>query len=77
MVRRGPWQRAMFGEYYDRFGLEKPGLLENVKMKQGIIARRLTADKYDPPYTDPKTGQTRTSKQNSYDLTHEVFVAYN
>lgn len=77
MARRGPWQRAMFGEYYDRFGLEKPGFLENVKMKEGIIARRLTADKYDPPYTDPKTGQTRTSKQNSYDLTHEVFVAYN
>jgi len=77
MARRGPWQRAMFGEYYDMFGMEKPAFLKNVKMKDGVIAKRLPANKYDQPYKDPKSGQTRTSKQNSYDLTHEVFVAYN
>lgn len=77
MARRGPWQRAMFGDYYDMFGIEKPDLLNNVQMKEGVIARRLPADNYDQPYTDPKTGRVRTRSQNSYDLTHEVFVAYN
>ncbi len=28
-LKRGPWQRAMLGDYYDRFGLEKPAVLLN------------------------------------------------
>lgn len=74
---RGPWQRAMFAEYYDRFSLQKPPLLrQHIEMRGGVIARRLPADKYDQPYKD-KSGRTRRPTQNSYDLTHEVFVAFN
>jgi hypothetical protein len=73
--KRGPWQRAMFAEYYDRFGLEKPAALLNVPMKRGVIARRLPAEDYDPPVTTPD-GRVRKRAQDSYDLTHEVFVAF-
>ena len=74
--RRGPWQRAMFAEYYDRFGLDKPPELLNTPMQRGVIARRLPAEKYDPPQTTPD-GRTNKRTKDSYDLTHEVFVAFN
>ena len=44
-------------------------------MKQGVIARRLAADRYDPPQT-MATGGVQRSVQDRYDLTHEVFVAF-
>jgi hypothetical protein len=59
---RGPWQQAMFLEYYERFGLERPAGLAAAPMKAGVIARRVPAAAYDDNAT--------------YDLTHEVFVAY-
>ncbi|MBI4603018.1 MAG: hypothetical protein HY721_13755 [Planctomycetes bacterium] len=59
---RGPWQRAMFLEYYDRFGLEHPPGIPAAPMKEGVIARRVPAASYDDNAV--------------YDLTHEVFVAY-
>jgi hypothetical protein len=59
---RGPWQRAMFAEYYDRFGLAKPAFLAAAPLAQGVIARRVPAVAYDDNAT--------------YDLTHEVFVAF-
>jgi hypothetical protein len=75
--KRGPWQRAMFAEYYDDFGLEKPPILrQHMEMRGGVIARRLPADKYDPPRTT-EDGRVIKSTHDSYDLTHEVFVAFN
>ena len=75
--KRGPWQRAMFAEYYDRFGLEKPLILLSVTgMKKGVIARRLPTERNDPSKTVP-TRPVKWSKQDRYDLTHEVFVAFN
>ncbi|MBI4584826.1 MAG: hypothetical protein HY717_12495 [Planctomycetes bacterium] len=62
MAQRGPWQRAMFAEYYDRFGLEKPPALLNSPMQQGIVSRRLPAARY--------------SDNDTYDFTHELFVAF-
>jgi hypothetical protein len=59
---RGPWQRAMFAEYYDKFGLEKPPLLQGIPMEAGIISQRIPLEKYNNNMT--------------YDLTHEVFVAF-
>lgn len=71
--KRGPWQRAMFAEYYGRFGLQKPPILLNVTgMKKGVIARRLPADRSDSSHTG-----VEWSTQDHYDLTHEVFVAFN
>jgi len=61
LPRRGPWQRAMFAEYYERFGLEKPPLLL-APPPPGVISRRVAVE----DYTD----------QLVYDLTHEVFVAF-
>ncbi|MCH9002623.1 MAG: hypothetical protein IIC02_08620, partial [Planctomycetes bacterium] len=59
--KRGPWQKAMFAQYYDRFGLEKPPILRGVNaMKQGVIARRLAADRYDPPQTMATGGVQRS-----------------
>jgi uncharacterized protein DUF6895 len=62
MKKRGPWQRAMFAEYYDRFGLAKPEALRSTPLAQGVISRRLPLDRFDD--------------NASYDLTHEVFVAF-
>ncbi|MCA9773402.1 MAG: hypothetical protein KC466_13390, partial [Myxococcales bacterium] len=63
LVRRGPWQREMFAEYYDRFGLAKPPILtREAKKLPGVIDRRLPADRYD--------------RNDTYNLTHEVFVAF-
>ena len=72
--KRGPWQRAMFAEYYDRFGLPKPPILLSVTgMKKGVIARRLPVVRNDPP----ETGPVKWPTQDRYDLTHEIFVAFN
>ena len=62
MKQRGPWQRAMFAEYYDRFGLPKPEAILATPLAQGVISRRLPLDRFDD--------------NASYDLTHEVFVAF-
>ena len=62
VIRRGPWQQAMFGEYYERFKLEKPAGLAHEALRAGIISRRVPADAY--------------TENDIYDLTHEVFVAY-
>jgi len=58
--RRGPWQRAMFAEYYVRFGLEKPPELSS--LPDGVIPQRLPLAQYD--------------RDKAYYLTHEVFVAF-
>src|SRR5262245_26104311 len=52
----------MFVEYYDRFGLAKPDFLAAVPMAKGIMAQRTPAAK--------------VSHDGAYDLTHEVFVAF-
>ena len=62
LEKRGPWQQAMFAEYYDRFKLEKPPVLQSTVMQKGTIARRVPVGSYDDNTT--------------YDLTHEVFVAF-
>jgi hypothetical protein len=63
LKRRGPWQRAMFGEYYDRFGLAKPEVLRAAPpLSEGVISRRVPVDRIDD--------------NACYDLTHEVFVAF-
>lgn len=59
---RGSWQRAMFASYYDRFDLEKPPVLLSASQGEGAVARRT------PP--------TSFSRRIGYQLTHEVFVAY-
>jgi hypothetical protein len=60
LKRRGPWQRAMFAEYYARFGLEKPPALSS--LPDGVIPQRLPLAQYD--------------RDKAYYLTHEVFVAF-
>lgn len=70
LTRRGPWQRAMFAQYYDRLGLTKPALLQDIGMQGGVVARRLAVEQYDPPES------SGAAHQDSYDLTHEVFVAH-
>jgi len=62
LPRRGPWQQAMFLEYYERFALKKPSGLRPVPLRDGVIARRLSAERYNDNET--------------YDFTHEVFVAF-
>jgi len=62
---RGPWQRAMFAEYYDKFALEKPAALLGIPMEAGIISKRTPLEKYDDK-----------NNNTTYDLTHEVFVAF-
>eukprot|EP01044_Picomonas_judraskeda_P023296 COSAG03_NODE_6067_length_1121_cov_0.828767_1_plen_252_part_00 len=61
---RGPWQRAMFREYYQRFGLAWPSSLA-VGTDGGIepeVRGQLGVDAYD--------------RNKGYALTHEVFVAF-
>jgi len=62
VIKRGPWQQAMFGEYYDRFKLDRPAGLAREPLRAGIISRRVAAEAY--------------TEDDVYDLTHEVFVAY-
>lgn len=59
---RGHWQRAMFKEYYELFGLEMPPILLNLGEQEGVLARRLAA--------------RQVSLTDAYRLTHQVFVAY-
>jgi hypothetical protein len=64
LQRRGPWQRAMFREYYQRFGLEWPSILA-VGADDGIgpeVRGQLSIEAYD--------------RDRGYALTHEVFVAF-
>lgn len=61
--KRGPWQRAMFREYYDKLGLELPPVLTGTPpMEEGVISRRAPVAEIDD--------------RAAYDLTHEVFVAF-
>ena len=60
LKRRGPWQQAMFAEYYTRFGLGKPPGLSAAL--EGVVTRRLPLAQYD--------------RDKAYHLTHEVFVAF-
>lgn len=62
LVERGPWQRAMFAEYYGRFGLDKPPILLDLAGDRGELDRRRPADQLGPP--------------DCYALTHQVFVAF-
>jgi hypothetical protein len=64
LQRRGPWQRAMFREYYQRFGLEWPRTLA-AGADDGIgpeVRGQLSVDAYE--------------RDRCYALTHEVFVAF-
>lgn len=60
--RRGVWQRAMFAKYYDALGLDKPPVLTRAETMKGVIAARLPVEQY--------------TKNHTYELTHEVFAAY-
>jgi hypothetical protein len=62
LVIRGQWQRAMFKVYYERFGLELPPILQNLADQEGVLAKRLAANKI--------------SLTDAYRLTHQVFVAF-
>lgn len=62
LASRGPWQQAMFLEYYERFGLDPPPGVHAAPLSAGVIARRLPAAAYDDAA--------------AYRLTHEVFVAF-
>ncbi len=59
---RGSWQRAMFARYYGDLGFELPKLLQEARMEGGVIAKRLPLAEY--------------STMTAYDLTHEIFVAF-
>jgi hypothetical protein len=60
LKQRGPWQQAMFAEYYTRFGLEKPPGLSLASA--GVVIQRLPLTQYN--------------RDKAYYLTHEVFVAF-
>ncbi len=62
LARRGPWQRAMFREYYERFALELPPVLADLGDAKGVLAFRLPA--------------RAISVTDGYALTHQVFVAF-
>ena len=62
LTKRGPWQRAMFADYYDRFGLEKPAILRDTPTASGILAQRKPLAAF--------------TIEAAYRLTHEVYVAY-
>ncbi|MGE3540976.1 MAG: hypothetical protein AB7N91_26515 [Candidatus Tectimicrobiota bacterium] len=62
--KRGIWQQAMFAEYYDRFGLQRPAGLLPDALSQGLIARRVPLAQY------------QNQKHLSYQLTHEIFVVF-
>ena len=59
---RGAWQRAMFAQYYERFGLRKPRCHTKCESSSGVVKRRTPLEDYD--------------RKRSYQLTHEVFVAF-
>jgi hypothetical protein len=64
LQHRGPWQRAMFHEYYGRFGLQWPSSLPT-ESNGGIgpeVRGQLDVGKYD--------------RNQAYALTHEIFVAF-
>ena len=62
LAKRGAWQRAMFAQYYDRFGMRKPAAIRGATMRAGVIRRRAPLEDYD--------------RRTTYRLTHEVFVAF-
>jgi len=62
MPERGAWQRRMFARFYDHFGLEKPGELILTKSRNSILTRRVPLADLQP--------------NDGYDLTHEVFEAF-
>jgi len=62
MPSRGAWQRRMFARFYDHFELEKPGELALLPSANSVLARRV-------PLAEIQI-------QDGYDLTHEVFEAY-
>jgi hypothetical protein len=72
LARRGPFQRAMFAEYYEQFGLEKPEILKDTEMGGGMIDRRLEVHEYD----EWSPGERKPRYFDSYSLTHELFVAF-
>jgi hypothetical protein len=59
---RGAWQRAVFAGYYDRFGLERPAILDGAADEKGVIAKRLPDNRY--------------SVIQAYQLTHQVFASF-
>ncbi len=59
---RGVWQRAMFAQYYERFGMRKPSVIRDGNLRAGVVRRKTPIDDYD--------------RKSSYQLTHEVFVAF-
>jgi hypothetical protein len=62
MEQRGIWQRKVFAFYYDYFSLPKPPILQQESKVKGIIASRWPLSQYN--------------RDLAYDLTHEVFNAY-
>jgi len=60
MPQRGPWQQAMFAAYYTRFGLPLPPGLSLAL--DGLVVQRYPLAQYD--------------RNRAYQLTHEVFVAF-
>ena len=64
LQKRGPWQRAMFREYYQRFGLEWPSELP------------VGADNDIGPEVRGQLSVSAYERDRAYALTHEVFVAF-
>ena len=62
MVKRGPWQRAVFDWYYDYFKIKKPAILKNAKQLKGSIGTKEKLNFYN--------------RNKAYELTHFVFAAY-
>jgi hypothetical protein len=61
LPRRGWWQREMFAQYYERFGLEWSALPDGGSPRFGILASRKPFEQY--------------TVNDGYRLTHEIFVA--
>jgi len=65
LAQRGPWQRAMFAQYYTYFKLPLPKVLTHLgpPLAKGEILERRPASAY--------------TLEATYQLTHEIFVAFN
>jgi hypothetical protein len=58
----GPWQLSWFARFYERYGLEKPGVLQTANIHQGVIGRKVPLVALGPV--------------GASELTHEILVAF-
>jgi hypothetical protein len=62
MPSRGGWQKAMFRRYYEGFGFEVPPSLQDADSYPGMVSARVPIEEID--------------RNRGYQLTHEIFVAF-